>query len=159
MTARRARPSRLAKLGFAIPVWLYRAHLGFLFSGRVVAIVHHGRKSGKRYVSGLEVLTRTGGELFVFSAWGRKADWFRNIEAGGVDELWDGRRRYDKATFRLIQPDEAYEVLEHYEVEHERTARQTLPRMLPGYDFGASARRTLAETGTIIAFKPGSART
>jgi len=154
MTVERARPSRLAKLGFAIPVWLYRAHLGFLFGGRVIAIVHHGRKSGQRYVSGLEVLTRTGGELFVCSAWGMKADWFRNIEAGGIDELWDGRTRHDTAAFRVIEPDEAFEVLERYEVEHERTARRTLPRMLAGYDFSDSSRRTLAEDSTIIAFKP-----
>ncbi len=154
MIAERARPSRLTKLGFAIPEWLYRAHLGFLFGGRVFVIVHHGRKSGKRHVSGLEVLARTGGELFVFSAWGKKADWFRNIEAGGIDELWDGRTRYDGASFRVIEPDEAYGVLERYEDEHKRTAKQTLPRMFPGYDFGEATRRALAEAGTMIAFKP-----
>ena len=58
MTVQRQRPSRLTKLGFTIPMWLYRAHLGFVFGGRIFAIVHHGRKSGKRYVSGLEVLVR-----------------------------------------------------------------------------------------------------
>ena len=76
MTRGKARPSGLVKLGFKVPTWLYRAHLGFLFGGRVFAIVHHGRTSGKRYVSGQEVLLRRDGELFVFSAWGTKADWF-----------------------------------------------------------------------------------
>ena len=159
MTVERPRPSGLTKLGLKIPQWLYQAHLGLLFGGRVFVIVHHGRKSGKRYVSGLEVLVRTGSELFVFSAWGKKADWFRNIEAGGVDELWDGRRRYEGATFRVIEPDEAYDVLERYEVEHKRTAKQMLPRISPDYDFSQNARRTLAEAGTIIAFKPRSSTT
>jgi len=156
MTAQRGRPTGLLKLGFKVPVWLYRAHLGFLFGGRVFAIVHHGRKSGKRYVSGLEVLVRRDGELLAFSAWGRKADWYRNIEAGGIDELWDSRSRYGGTTFRVLDPDQAYEVLEAYETEHRNTARRTLPRMLDGYDFSHKMRRDLAETATIVAFKPAT---
>ena len=154
MTVQRKRPSRLLKLGFKVPVWLYRAHLGFLFRGRIIAIVHHGRKSGKRYVSGLEILTRHDGEMLIFSAWGTKADWFRNIEAGGVDELWDRRERYSDVAFRVIEPGEAFDVLARYELEHSRTAKQTLTRMLPGYDFSDEMRRQLADTGTIVAFKP-----
>jgi len=154
MTVQRKRPSRLLKLGFKVPVWLYRAHLGFLFGGRIIAIVHHGRTSGKRYVSGLEILTRRDGELLIFSAWGTRADWFRNIEAGGVDELWDGRKRYDDAAFRVIEPDEAVEVLATYERDHPGTAKRTLPQMLPGYDFSDGSRRQLADEGTIVAFKP-----
>ena len=58
MTVERERPSRLTELGSKVPMWLYRAHLGFLFGGRIFAGVHHGRMSGKRSVSGLEVLVR-----------------------------------------------------------------------------------------------------
>jgi hypothetical protein len=98
-------------------------------------------------------LVRRDGELFIFSAWGTRADWYRNIKVGGVDELWDGRRRYDDATMRLVQPDKAFEIIEHYEQEHPKTAKRTLPRMLEGYDFGDEMRRQLAEIGTIVAFK------
>ena len=155
MTVQRDRPSGLMKLGFKVPVWMYQAHLGRVFGGRIFMLVHHGRKSGKRYVSGLEVLVRREGELFVFSAWGRKADWLRNIEAGGVDELWDGSTRYGGATFRVVEPDEAFEVLTDYEREHPKTARQTLPRTIDGYDFSDTMRRQLAEAGTLVAFRPG----
>ena len=154
MTVQRDRPSGLMKLGFKVPVWMYQAHLGRVFGGRIFMIVHHGRKTGQRYVSGLEVLVRREGELFVFSAWGRTADWLRNIEAGGVDELWDGGSRYAGASFRVVEPDEAFEVLADYEREHPGTARQTLPRTLEGYDFSEAMRRQLAETGTLVAFKP-----
>jgi len=157
MTTQKAPPSRLTRLGFKVPMWLYRAHLGFLFGGRIFAIVHHGRKSGKRYISGLEVLIRREGELFVFSAWGTKADWFRNIEAGGIDELWDGRTRYPGADFRVLEPDETFDVLSEYEQVHARTAKSTSPRMLEGYDFSDEMRRQLAETGTIVAFRPTAA--
>lgn len=148
------RPSRLTKLAFKVPVWIYQAHLGRLFGGRIFMVVHHGRTSGRRYVSGLEVLVRRDGELFVFSAYGRHADWLRNIEAGGVDELWDGSSRYAGASFRVLGPDEAFGVLAQYERDHARTARQTLTRMLPGYDGSAAMRRGLAESGTIVAFRP-----
>ena len=101
-----------------------------------------------------EVLARRGGELLVFSAWGTKADWYRNIEAGGIDELWDGRARYPGAEFRQLEPDESYEVIAAYEREHHGTAKRTLPRMLEGYDFSDEMRWELAKAGTIIAFRP-----
>ena len=154
MTDRRERPSGLLKLGFRIPVWLYQAHLGFLFGGRIIAIVHHGRQSGKRYVSGLEVMERHDGELLVFSAWGTRADWYRNIKANGVAELWDGRKRYVDVAFRTVSPDEAFEALGHYERDHRKSAQTFLPRMLPGYDFSDRSRRKLAELGIILAFAP-----
>jgi len=100
------------------------------------------------------VLARRDGELFAFSAYGRGADWLRNIEAGGVDELWDGPHRYGGAAFRVLEPNEAFEALAQYEREHARTARQTLTRMLPGYDGSDDLRRRLAEAGTIVAFRP-----
>lgn len=157
MTEQKKKPSGLTKLWFKVPQWMYQAHLGRVFGGRIFMIVQHGRVSGKRYVTGLEVLVRREGELFVFSGWGRQADWFRNIEAGGVDELWDGGTRYPGAEFRVIEPDEAFEVLADYEREHPKAAKQTLPRMMEGYDFGDEMRRRLAEDGTLIAFKPGAA--
>lgn len=152
MTAQRPRPSRLLRLGFKVPVWLYQAHLGVLFGGRIIAIVHRGRRSSARYVSGLEVLERRDGELLVFSAWGVNADWYRNIEANGVDELWDGRTRYRDVSFRIVTSDEAVEALAAYEQAHRKTAETFLPRMLPGYDFSERARRELADLGVIVAF-------
>jgi len=154
MTTPRPRPSPLLKWLFKFPVWLFQLHLGALLGGRVFVIGHHGRRSGKRYRSGLEVLSRRAGELFVFSAWGTRADWYRNIEAGGIDELWDGRRRYGGASHRLLEPDEAVEMLGRYEREHPGTARRTLPRMLAGYDGSEAMRRQLAEAATIVAFRP-----
>ncbi len=87
MKTTRKGPSTLLKALFKVPVWMYQAHLGFLFLGGVIAIVHRGRKSGSRYVTALELLDRRDDELFVLSLWSAKSDWYRNIEANGVDEL------------------------------------------------------------------------
>ena len=54
MNEQQDRPSGLTRLSYDAFVWLYRLHLGFLFAGHVFVIAHHGRKSGKRYLSGLE---------------------------------------------------------------------------------------------------------
>lgn len=89
--------------------------------------------------------------------WLYRADWFRNIEAGGIDEQWDGRRRYPGAAFRVLESDEAYDVLAQYERDHPGTARRILPRMLGGYDSSDEKRRQLAEAGTIVAFRPAGA--
>ena len=114
-TARR--PSTLVKALFKVPVWMYQAHLGFLFFGSLIVIVHRGRKSGNRYVTGLEMIDRCDDELFVLSLWGAKSDWYRNIEANGVDQLWDGTKRTG-ASFRVVASDEAFGILSKTEKAH-----------------------------------------
>lgn len=138
---------------FDVPVWLYRWRLGSLMLGRIIVVVHRGRKSGRRYESGLEVVDRKAGEIFCFSAWGERADWYRNIAAGGVEELWDGPRR-SAASFRRLEPDEAYGILSDYEHRHRSAARFFFPRMYPGYDFTEASRRALAEQGVVVGFRP-----
>jgi len=149
----RKRPSAFLKAFFEVPVWMYRIHLGFLFFGRIIVIVHRGRTSGTRYESGLEVIDRVGGELFVFAAWGTKSDWFRNIEASGVEELWDGSTR-TAASFRVVTDDEAYGILSDYEEHHRTSAKFFFPRMYEGYDFTEASRRALASSGVVVAFRP-----
>jgi len=139
------------KFLFAVPVWLYRWRLGSLMLGRVIVVVHRGRRSGTRYESGLEVIDREAGEIFCFSAWGDRADWYRNITAGGVEELWDGSRR-SAASFRRVEPDEAYGILSGYEQHRRAAARFFFPRMYPGYDFTEASRGALAEQGVVVGF-------
>lgn len=136
-----------------VPVWLYRWRLGALMLGRIVVVVHRGRKSGRRYESGLEVIDREAGEIFCFSAWGERADWYRNIAAGGVEELWDCSRR-SAASFRRLEPEEAYGILSAYEQHHRSAARFFFPRMYPGYDFTQSSRRALAQQSVVVGFRP-----
>jgi hypothetical protein len=82
-----------------------------------------------------------------------KSDWFRNIEAHGVEELWDGSRR-TAASFRVVTEDEAYGILSDYG-EHRRTSAKFLfPRTYEGYDFTDVSRRALAASGVVVAFRP-----
>ena len=87
----------------------------------------------------------------MFSAWGTKSDWYRNIAANGVEALWDGTKGTG-ASFRVVSAAEAIGILSNYEKAHKRLTRFFWPRMYPGYDFTDESRRALADSGAIVAF-------
>jgi hypothetical protein len=71
-----ARPHGLLRLGFKLPIALYRARLGWLLGHRFLLLTHRGRKSGKIHQTVLEVVrydpaTR---ESVALSAWDARAD-------------------------------------------------------------------------------------
>ena len=67
------------------PTYLYRARLGFLFGHRFLMIEHRGRNSGNTYRTVIEVAGRTDDEWICSSGTGPNADWYRNLQAGGLD--------------------------------------------------------------------------
>jgi deazaflavin-dependent oxidoreductase (nitroreductase family) len=75
------RPRGLARLAFRLPIWLYRAHLGWLLGNRAVLLTHTGRKSGLPRQTVLEVVRydKTTGACVVASGWGMKSDWALNV--------------------------------------------------------------------------------
>ncbi len=146
------RPAGLIRWLMKAPAWLFRLGLGRFTRGRFIVVVHRGRKSGRRYETPLEVVGRRGGEVFVVSAWGRRADWVRNLEAGGLEEVWDGRRRLP-ATWRFPDADEREEILTGYERRHRRAAKVFFTRRDPGYDFSDERRRRLADDMVMVAFR------
>jgi deazaflavin-dependent oxidoreductase (nitroreductase family) len=75
-------PKGILRFLFRIPIWLYRARLGWLLGNRFLMLTHTGRKSGKPRQVVLEVVhhdTETGA-YFVAAGWRGKADWFKNIQ-------------------------------------------------------------------------------
>jgi deazaflavin-dependent oxidoreductase (nitroreductase family) len=91
-----ARPHGRLRLGFKLPIALYRARLGRLLGHRFLPLTHRGRKSGKIYQTVLEVVhydpaTRESAAL---SAWGERADWYQNIVARPAIEVQTGGDRY-----------------------------------------------------------------
>jgi hypothetical protein len=50
------RPHGLLRLGFKLPITLYRAHLGWLLGHRFLLLTHRWRTSGKIYQTVLEVV-------------------------------------------------------------------------------------------------------
>jgi hypothetical protein len=79
----RTRPSGVLLAVFRLPIHLYDLNLGWLMGRRVLLLTHKGRRSGLVRRTPLEAIRHdpATGETVVVSAWGGKADWYRNIEA------------------------------------------------------------------------------
>ena len=97
------------------------------------------------------------GEAVVVSGFGRTADWFRNITAGGPTyvDFGSGPRR---AAHRELDAEEALEVFRGYE----RRNRALMPLFGPvlsrllgwHYDGSEAARRRLVEDLPMLALRP-----
>ena len=141
------------------PAVLYDWHLGWLLGRRFLRLTHRGRRSGRRYRMMLEVLgtNRGRGELFVMVGLGRRAQWYRNVVAGGAVELAIGGERF-RPDYRELAPVEAAAVLEDYERRNRLLApivRAVLSRLIGWrYDGSKQARERLVTERPILAFRP-----
>ena len=50
------KPTGIVRVAFRLPVYLYRANLGWLLGHRGLLLTHRGRKSGRVYQTVLEVI-------------------------------------------------------------------------------------------------------
>jgi deazaflavin-dependent oxidoreductase (nitroreductase family) len=152
-----ARPRGLLKWFFDAPAWLYRHGFGWLLGRRILAVTHRGRKSGRTYDTVLEVAVhdRATSESIVASAYGEKADWYRNIEAEPAIRVRTGRLDYEPVQ-RFLSADEARAAAERFCREHRFEARLG-PKVLPA--IGAAVPDTddpveLLAALPMVAFRP-----
>jgi deazaflavin-dependent oxidoreductase (nitroreductase family) len=142
------------------PVHLYHAGLGFLLGHRFLLLVHSGRRSGRRYEAVVEVMRwdPAAREAVVMSGWGRGANWFRNVEAGGAVEIAIGRERWPRPEHRVLSDDEAAAVLAGYERRNRLAAplvRRVLGRLSgTPYDGSPEARLAVVRALPLLAFTP-----
>ena len=150
-----SRPNRALGFLLRLPSYLYRFRLGGLLGHRFLLLTHRGRKSGLTRRTPLEVLQYDphSRESVVLSAWGKKADWYRNIEASLALEVEIAGERYPPAS-RFLTPEEAYAVITEYAIRHPLAAR-VLERVF-GYPVTRSAACRRAFTGSValVAFRP-----
>ena len=103
------------------PIWLYRARLGAVFGGRLLMLEHRGRSSGRRRYVVLEVVDHPEpGTHVVVSGFGRRAQWFRNIEVDPQVRVYLRSRRPLAAEARPLGPEEAAAALRRYAGAHPR---------------------------------------
>jgi deazaflavin-dependent oxidoreductase (nitroreductase family) len=152
------RPTGLRRLFFRAPVYLYRAGLGALLGRRFLYLVHTGRVSGRRRDVVLEVVRfdDTVPEVFVVAAWGRRADWLRNIEVAPAIEVRVGRDRWSRPRHRFLDEAEMTGLLRDYQRRHPRAWATLAPRMgldphSPDAGIGAAVQAFPA-----VAFRPRS---
>ncbi len=111
-----------------LPIWLYRARAGALLGSRVLMLEHIGRKSGARRYVVLEVIGHATPDTYVVaSGFGRRAQWFRNIEANPNVRVYRGSRPPATATARVLEQLERDEVLADYRDKQPRAWEQFKP--------------------------------
>lgn len=112
------------------PRALYRWRLGWLLGRRFLLLEHVGRNSGRRYETVLEVIDYqpSGPAAAVLSGWGRKSDWYRNVEAAGRARITVGRQTMEVRA-AILGEREAATVLAGYE-RRNRLAKPIVRRVL-----------------------------
>lgn len=72
-------------------VWLFRLGLGGWGNGprtsQVMVLAHTERKSGQRHLTPIN-FARVDGDLYCTAAFGKRADWYKNILADPRVEVW-----------------------------------------------------------------------
>ena len=109
------------------PIWIYKARAGVVFGSRILMLEHLGRKSGARRHAVLEVVEHTPDSYVVASGFGRKAQWFRNIQANPRVRVYAGSRRPARATARVLDQAEADRALAAYRSRHPQAWEQFKP--------------------------------
>lgn len=150
------RPPAWLRLILRLPVYLYRWHLGWVLGARFLLLTHTGRRTGQRYQTVLEVMGRTpDGGLIVMSGWGRRADWFRNIQDQSHLQITVGRHT-GAAIYRTVPASEASQVLASYQGRN-RLARPIINKTLSAltgwpYDGSAASQSRLADELPMVSF-------
>jgi deazaflavin-dependent oxidoreductase (nitroreductase family) len=146
---------------FRAPAFLYRWRCGWLLGQRFLLLTHVGRRTGLRRRTVLEVMEyrKPGPEVIVMSAFGRNADWLRNIQATPCPEVCIGAQHFS-AAYRVLDAEEAISVVGGYEQRNRFIApviRSVLSRLLGWQYLGSeSDRRRLVAQLPVIGFRPQS---
>jgi deazaflavin-dependent oxidoreductase (nitroreductase family) len=155
----KTRPPRgLARLLFRLPIWLYRAHLGWVYGHRFMLLTHTGRKSGRPRQTFLEVLEyeRASNTHLVFAGWGKQSDWVRNIEKNPQVTINAGHTRYRAHATRL-EPEAAERAIVTF-AKRNPLAIRMIPRLM-GYRLDGTEAdfQALARMSIVYAFRPEDA--
>ncbi len=141
--------------------YLYRWKCGWLLGRRFLLLIHHGRRTGRRHETVLEVVDyrSAGPEAVVISAFG-PADWLRNIEARPDAVAVVIGSRHFAAVHRRLGAEEAVAAVKGYQQRNRLIApliRFALSRFLGWrYDGSDDHIRRLAAELPLIAFRPSS---
>ena len=147
------KPTGWLKWMLKAPTYLYRARLGIVFGYRFVMIEHRGRKSGLRHFTVVEVARHLPREWVCTSGTGPGADWYRNLQAGGLEAVWVGSRRH-RASVRFLEETEAANVMGAYERAHPKTAVKLFSMMGVSYDGTDEGRVEMMAQIPMVAFRP-----
>ena len=138
-------------------MFLYRLGLGWVFGRRFLMLTHLGRRSGRVRRTVLEVIRfdKSLSESIVVSAYGKKADWYRNIQVKPAVEIQVGKDRFIPIQ-RFLASDEVYDEFVEYERLHPFAVKNLSKLLGIQYDGSDSGRRLLVDSFRMVSFRPRS---
>jgi deazaflavin-dependent oxidoreductase (nitroreductase family) len=140
---------------FRLPLRLYRKGRGWLLGDTFLLLVHAGRKTGQPYSTVAMVLRYDprSREAVICSAWGKDADWIRNIQAHPALRVQIGRESFTP-DHRFLSPDESVAVLARFQRQHPYRS-QLLASVLGWGDLRSdAAAREFVSTRPFVSFRP-----
>jgi deazaflavin-dependent oxidoreductase (nitroreductase family) len=142
-------PSGLVIWFYKTPILLYRLGLGFLVGRLFMIMTTVGRKSGQPRRTAIE-FHEYKGRRYVFSAWGTKADWYRNIEANPYINIQTWRGPESVLAHRIISDGELAEAFAF------AMSNPTMRMVMKSTGFGQTLEQFLAhkERFTFVTFDP-----
>lgn len=143
-------PAGLKRLMFRLPIWFYKAHLGWLLGSRFLLLNHIGRKSGLPRQVVLEVVrfdpqTKT---WIIASGFGEKSQWYQNLRQQPQVIIQVGNQQHQVTAKFLSSQEGAAEMVDY--AQRHPSAAHNLPRLM-GYSVDDTPE-DYAEFGKLIPF-------
>lgn len=91
---------------------LYAAGRGWIIGWLILLITHTGRRSGSQYDTPLQY-EKIDGAYYVGAARGKKADWFRNIQANPQVHIQVAGEKFDCCAEPILEPERIADFLEY----------------------------------------------
>ncbi len=102
------KPGPFFKWVFKAPILHYRLGLGWMVGKLFLVITTTGRKSGKPRRTPLEYSYVPATDTYVIvGGWRGKTDWFKNVSANPLVEVWVGRRKFKARAERMTDAEVA----------------------------------------------------
>jgi deazaflavin-dependent oxidoreductase (nitroreductase family) len=146
----------LMRLALRLPVWLYRARLGWSLGERFLLLTHIGRKTGLQHQNVLEVIhhDRATDVFVVASGWGESADWFRNIQKRPEVVITVKNRRVEVSAAHLSTKEAEMELLDYarrHSFAFRYLAGLIMGRQVNGIEESA---RSMSQSIPLVDFRP-----
>lgn len=147
-------PTGVSRVLFRMPIWLYKANLGWMLGGRFLLLNHIGRKTGEPRQAVLEVVDhdKETDTYIVAAGFGKKSAWYQNLLAHPEVSIQVGRRKLN-VTAEQLTPEEAGEVMVDFAKRYPNEAKFAGAL---GYEVDGSEEdyRRMGEMMTLMAFRP-----
>jgi deazaflavin-dependent oxidoreductase (nitroreductase family) len=108
-----------------IPTWIFKLRLGRLFGSRFAMITHRGRKSGRPRTVIVETADGSieSGRLVYIVAYGKRAQWYKNLQAGPAISIEIAGSVYRQPRHELLTPEGTEQAIAGYWKRYPRLAR------------------------------------